>query len=94
MSCAVNIQAIIFPRPEHLQDVRRGVLTPPAARKRAAWFTTCCRASRMSSQRFFVQEWRQGMDAVQVYRAKAGEWFQSAPQVKLLSDVDVAARQP
>jgi quinol monooxygenase YgiN len=103
MSQAVNIQAVIVPKPEHVEDVRQGMLTLVAASRQE---TGCLVYDLLQQEQngqtlFHVQERYRDMDAVQAhresehykaYRAKAGEWFQSAPQVTLLSDVDVAER--
>lgn len=101
MSPAVNIQAVIVPKPEHAQDVRQGLLTLVAASRQepGCLVYDLLQGEHGGQPAYFVQERYRDMQAVQAhrdsghyqaYRATAGEWFQSAPQVTLLQDVDVA----
>ena len=100
---AVTVQAIIVPRPEHLQDVEREMRSLVAASRQeeGCLVYDLLKDEQGGTVRFHVQERYRDMDAVQAhrdsghyqaYRAKAGEWFQSAPQVTLLSDVDVVQK--
>ena len=103
MSQAVSVQAVIVPKPEHLQDVEREMRTLVAASRQeeGCLVYDLLKDELNGTVRFHVQERYRDMDAVQAhrdsehyraYRAKAGEWFQSAPQVTLLSDVNVVQK--
>ena len=96
----VTVQAIIVPRPEHLQDVEREmrIMVAASRQEEGCLVYDLLRDEQSGTVRFHVQERYRDMDAVQAhrnsehykaYRVKAGEWFQSAPQVTVLSDVDV-----
>lgn len=100
---AVNVQAIIVPKPEHVQDVEREMVGMVAAsRKEEGCLVYDLLKDEQDGQvRFHVQERYRDMDAVRAhqgsehykaYRAKAGDWFASAPQVIVLKDVDVAEK--
>ncbi|MGY2892303.1 putative quinol monooxygenase [Deinococcus sp. UYEF24] len=102
---AVNVQAVIVPKPEHVQDVEREMLAMvTASRQEEGCFVYDLLKDeqegpgQVKTVRFHVQERYRDMDAVkahqgsdhyQAYRAKAGGWFASAPQVTVLHDVDV-----
>ncbi len=96
----ITVQAIIVPRPEHVQDVEREMraLVAASRQEKDCLIYDLLRDEQNGTVRFHVQERYRDMDAVQAhrdsehyraYRARAGEWFQSAPQVTVLSDVDV-----
>ena len=100
---AITVQAVIVPRPEHLQDVEREILSLVAASRQEEGCLTydLLRDEQNGTVRFHVQERYTGMDAVQAhrdsdhyraFRTKAGEWFASAPQVTVLHDVDVVEK--
>lgn len=97
----INVQATIIPKPEHVQDVEREMLSMVLASRQeeGCLMYDLLRDEQGGTVRFHVQERYRDMDAVkahqgsehyQAYRAKAGGWFASAPQVTLLHDLDVA----
>ena len=101
---AITVQAIIVPKPEHVQDVEREMLTLVAASRQeeGCLIYDLLKDEQNGTVRFHVQERYRDMAAVQAhresehylaYRAKAGEWFQSAPHVTLLIDVDVVEKK-
>ena len=102
-NAAVNVQAIIVPKPEHVQDVEREMLSMvrSSRQEEGCFVYDLLKDEQDGTVRFHVQERYRDMDAVrahqgsdhyQAYRAKAGGWFASAPQVTLLRDVDVAQK--
>ncbi len=99
---AVTVQAIIVPKPEHVQDVEREMLTMVQASRQeeGCLVYDLLRSEQDGQVQFHVQERYRDRAAVQAhqasehyraYRSKAGDWFASAPQVTVLQDVDVAA---
>ena len=97
----IYVQAIIVPKPEHVQDVEQGMLElVRASRTEEGCLTYDLLRDEVDGQvRFHVQERYRDMDAVRAhqgsehykaYRARAGGWFASAPQVTVLQGVDVA----
>ncbi|ULH16105.1 antibiotic biosynthesis monooxygenase [Deinococcus sp. KNUC1210] len=99
---AVTIQALIVPRPEHVQDVETEMLAMVQASRAESG---CQRYDLLRVDRpdgtveFHVQERYDDMTAVQAhrdsahyqaYRSRAGDWFAQPPAVTLLRDVDVA----
>jgi quinol monooxygenase YgiN len=99
----VNVQAVIVPKPEHVQDVEREMLLMVAASRQEEGCSVydLLKTEQDGQVRFHVQERYRDMDAVkahqasehyQAYRAKASDWFASAPQVLVLKDVDVAEK--
>ena len=100
---AVTVQAIIVPRPEHVQDVQREMLRMVAVSRQEEGCLSydLLQGEQNGTLRLHVQERYTSMDAVQAhrdsehyraYRAKAGGWLASAPQVTVLHDVDVAEK--
>lgn len=96
----INVQATIIPKPEHVQDVEREMLSMVQASRQeeGCLMYDLLRDEQGGTVRFHVQERYLDMDAVkahqgsehyQAYRAKAGGWFASAPQVTVLHDVNV-----
>ncbi|WP_407571064.1 putative quinol monooxygenase [Deinococcus altitudinis] len=103
MTTPIYVQAIIVPKPEHVQDVEREMLGMVAASRReeGCLVYDLLKDEQDGQVRFHVQERYRDMDAVQAhrdsshyreYRAKAGGWFASAPQVTVLQGVDVAQK--
>lgn len=99
----INVQATIVPRPEHVQDVEREMLSMVQASRQeeGCLMYDLLRDEQGGTVRFHVQERYRDADAVKAhqgsehykaYRAKAGDWFASAPQVTVLHDVDVLER--
>jgi quinol monooxygenase YgiN len=97
----VNVQASIVPKPEHVQDVEREMLTMVQASRQeeGCLMYDLLKDEKDGAVRFHVQERYRDADAVKAhqgsehyraYRAKAGDWFASAPQVTVLHDVDVS----
>ncbi|WP_295814803.1 putative quinol monooxygenase [uncultured Deinococcus sp.] len=98
---AVTVHAIITPRPEHVAEVEaelrimvRETRQEPGNRR----YDLLREQTPDGMVRFHVQERYRDLDAVQAhrdsphyqaYRAKAATWFLEAPQVTLLSDVEV-----
>ncbi|GGJ62624.1 putative quinol monooxygenase [Deinococcus aquiradiocola] len=97
---AVNVQAMIVPKPEFVQDVEREMLAMVQASRQEEG---CLKYDLLKEEaeggvRYHVQERYRDMTAVQAhrdsehykaYRAKAGDWFAAAPVVVVLKDVDV-----
>ncbi|WP_424951867.1 putative quinol monooxygenase [Deinococcus sp.] len=101
MSEIIYVQAVIIPKPEHVGDVQREMLSMVAASRQeeGCLVYDLLKDEQDGQIRFHVQERYRDMDAVQAhrgsehyraYRARAGDWFASAPQVTVLSEVDVA----
>ena len=102
-NAAVSIQALIVPKPEHVQDVEREMQTMVRSSRQEEGCSVydLLRDVQDGQVRFHVQERYRDMAAVQAhrdsahyraYRARAGDWFASAPQVTLLEDVNVAEK--
>ncbi|WP_407539562.1 putative quinol monooxygenase [Deinococcus radiomollis] len=102
-NAAVNIQALIVPKPEHVQDVEREMLNMvrSSRQEEGCLVYDLLKDEQNGQVRFHVQERYRDMAAVQAhrdsehyraYRGKAGDWFASAPLVTLLQDVDVAQK--
>ncbi len=97
----VNVQAIIVPKPEYAAQVEQEmrVMVAGSRQEEGNLRYDLLREEKDGVLRFHVQERYRDMKAVeahrasahyQAYRAKAGDWFSEAPQVTVLSDVDVA----
>lgn len=96
---AVNVHAVITPKPEYAEQVeaemRRMV---SASRREEGNLRYDLLREEGEPLRFHVQERYRDQAAVQAhresahylaYRAKAAEWFSEPPRVTVLSDVDV-----
>ncbi len=97
----VNVQAIIVPKPEFAEQVEQEMRTmvQRSREEEGNLRYDLLRGEKGGVLRFHVQERYRDMKAVeahrasahyQAYRAKAGNWLSEAPQVTVLSDVDVA----
>lgn len=96
---AVNVHAIITPHPEHVAEVEaemRIMVRETRQEPGNLRYDLLREQTPDGTVRFHVQERYRDLDAVQAhrdsphyqaYRAKAGAWFQEAPQVTLLTDV-------
>ena len=102
-NAAVSIQALVVPKPGHVQDAKPEMLNMVALSRQQEGCSVydLLKDEQGGMVRFHVQERYRDMAAVQAhrdsghdqaYRARAGDWFASAPQVTLLQDVDVAQK--
>lgn len=98
---AVNVHAVITPRPEFAAQVEQEMRTMVrrSRQEEGNLRYDLLREERDGQIRFHVQERYRDMAAVeahrasehyQAYRARAGDWFSEPPQVSVLTEVDVA----
>ncbi|CAM3290080.1 ABM domain-containing protein [Deinococcus saxicola] len=97
----IAVHAVITPKPEYAQDVlaeMRGMVQGSRQEPGCLRYDLL-RQDDAGTVRLHVQERYRDRDAVQAhrdsahyqaYRAKAGDWFQEAPVVTVLQEVDVA----
>jgi quinol monooxygenase YgiN len=97
----VTVQAIIVPKPEYAAQVEQAmrVMVQHSRQEAGNLRYDLLRETQDGALRLHVQERYRDMAAVeahrasahyQAYRAQAGDWFSEAPQVTVLSDLDVA----
>ncbi|PNY81388.1 putative quinol monooxygenase [Deinococcus koreensis] len=97
----VNVHAVITPKPEFAAQVEQEMRTmvKHSRQEEGNLRYDLLREDKDGSVRFHVQERYRDMAAVeahrasahyQAYRARAGDWFSEAPQVAVLTEVDVA----
>ena len=97
----IAVHAVITPKPEHVEDVLTEMLgmVQGSRQEPGCLRYDLLRQDDLGTVRLHVQERYRDMDAVQAhrdsahyqaYRAKAGTWFQEAPVVTVLEEVDVA----
>ncbi|AWT35673.1 antibiotic biosynthesis monooxygenase [Deinococcus arenae] len=97
----IAVHAIITPKPEHVNDVQTEMLNMVRASRQEEGNLRydLLREEKDGTVRFHVQERYRDREATQAhrdsahyqaYRAKAGEWFASAPEVTVLEEIDVA----
>ncbi len=98
---SIAVHAVITPKPEHVEDVLTEMLgmVQGSRQEPGCLRYDLLRQDDAGTVRLHVQERYRDMDAVQAhrdsahyqaYRAKAGAWFQEAPVVTVLEEVDVA----
>lgn len=97
----IAVHAIITPKPEHVNDVQAEMLNMVRASRQEEGNLRydLLREEKDGTVRFHVQERYRDREATQAhrdsahyqaYRAKAGDWFASAPEVTVLEEIDVA----
>ena len=97
----IAVHAIITPKLEHVNDVQAEMLNMVRASRQEEGNLRydLLREEKDGTVRFHVQERYRDREATQAhrdsehyqaYRAKAGEWFASAPEVTVLEEIDVA----
>lgn len=97
----IAVHAIITPKPEHVDTVQAEMLNMVRASRQEEGNLRydLLREEKDGAVRFHVQERYRDQAAAQAhrdsdhykaYRAKAGDWFASAPEVTVLQEIDVA----
>ncbi|WP_309570040.1 putative quinol monooxygenase [Deinococcus sp.] len=98
----VAVHAVIVPKAEFVTVVEQEMLAMVSASRQEEGNLRydLLREEKGGVTRYHVQERYRDQDAVQAhrdsvhykaYRAKAGEWFAQAPEVTVLTEVDVAS---